>query len=89
MDGSLPTSLKYIISNVEYYGPALYLLGKNTLLTVVEMPFILSFLFPFFDLSMTFLNNLFCTLFVTGTLYEMPLSLRNSSYRCGYGICLP
>ena len=29
MDGSLPTSLKYIISNVEYYGPALYLLGKK------------------------------------------------------------
>lgn len=29
MDGSLPTSLKYIISNVEYYGPALYLLGIN------------------------------------------------------------
>lgn len=29
MDGSFPTSLKYIISNVEYYGPALYLLGKN------------------------------------------------------------
>ena len=30
MDGTLPTSLKHIIGNVEYYGPALFLLGKNT-----------------------------------------------------------
>lgn len=28
MDGSLPTSLKHIISNAEYYGPSLFLLGK-------------------------------------------------------------
>lgn len=34
MDGSLPTSLKYIISNVEYYGPALYLLGKKIYIIV-------------------------------------------------------
>ncbi|NWU01324.1 HUWE1 ligase, partial [Urocynchramus pylzowi] len=27
MDGSLPTSLKHIISNAEYYGPSLFLLG--------------------------------------------------------------
>lgn len=30
MDGSLPTSLKHIISNAEYYGPSLFLLGKFT-----------------------------------------------------------
>ena len=30
MDGSLPTSLKHIISNAEYYGPSLFLLGKYT-----------------------------------------------------------
>jgi len=28
MDGTLPNSLKHIIGNVEYYGPALFLLGK-------------------------------------------------------------
>lgn len=28
MDGSLPRSLKHIISNAEYYGPSLFLLGK-------------------------------------------------------------
>ena len=28
MDGSLPKSLKHIISNAEYYGPSLFLLGK-------------------------------------------------------------
>lgn len=28
MDGSLPTSLKHIISNAEYYGPSLFLLGN-------------------------------------------------------------
>ncbi|NXA57587.1 HUWE1 ligase, partial [Nothocercus julius] len=29
MDGSLPTSLKHIISNAEYYGPSLFLLGRE------------------------------------------------------------
>ncbi|NWQ71299.1 HUWE1 ligase, partial [Neopipo cinnamomea] len=29
MDGSLPTSLKHIISNAEYYGPSLFLLGER------------------------------------------------------------
>lgn len=29
MDGSLPRSLKHIISNAEYYGPSLFLLGKS------------------------------------------------------------
>ncbi|NXK27569.1 HUWE1 ligase, partial [Arenaria interpres] len=29
MDGSLPTSLKHIISNAEYYGPSLFLLGQR------------------------------------------------------------
>lgn len=29
MDGSLPTSLKHIISNAEYYGPSLFLLGEH------------------------------------------------------------
>ena len=28
MDGSLPKSLKHVISNAEYYGPSLFLLGK-------------------------------------------------------------
>ena len=31
MDGSLPTSLKHIISNAEYYGPSLFLLGKSSI----------------------------------------------------------
>lgn len=30
MDGSLPTSLKHIISNAEYYGPSLFLLGESS-----------------------------------------------------------
>ena len=29
MDGSLPKSLRHIISNAEYYGPSLFLLGKS------------------------------------------------------------
>ena len=29
MDGSLPTSLKHIISNAEYYGPSLFLLATE------------------------------------------------------------
>ena len=29
MDGSLPKSLKHVISNAEYYGPSLFLLGKS------------------------------------------------------------
>lgn len=35
MDGSLPTSLKYVISNVEYYGPALYLLATDVVTVYV------------------------------------------------------
>lgn len=37
MDGSLPTSLKHIISNAEYYGPSLFLLGEFTV-TLQESP---------------------------------------------------
>lgn len=33
MDSSLPTSLKYVISNVEYYGPVLFMAGMTTSLT--------------------------------------------------------
>lgn len=29
MDGSLPKSLRHIISNAEYFGPSLFLLGKS------------------------------------------------------------
>ena len=29
MDGSLPNSLKHIISNAEYYGPSLFLLATD------------------------------------------------------------
>lgn len=32
MDGSLPTSLKHIISNAEYYGPSLFLLGESSII---------------------------------------------------------
>ncbi|XP_031573679.1 E3 ubiquitin-protein ligase HUWE1-like isoform X3 [Actinia tenebrosa] len=35
MDGSLPTSLKYIISNVEYYGPVLFLGAIDTVTVYV------------------------------------------------------
>lgn len=31
MDSSLPTSLKYVISNVEYYGPVLFMAGMTLL----------------------------------------------------------
>jgi len=31
MDSSLPTSLKYVISNVEYYGPVLFMAGMTYL----------------------------------------------------------
>ncbi|NXM10562.1 HUWE1 ligase, partial [Ploceus nigricollis] len=34
MDGSLPTSLKHIISNAEYYGPSLFLLAPHPALCV-------------------------------------------------------
>lgn len=37
MDGSLPTSLKHIISNAEYYGPSLFLLGKHMELVLFEI----------------------------------------------------
>lgn len=33
MDSSLPTSLKHVISNVEYYGPVLFMAGMTLLLT--------------------------------------------------------
>lgn len=39
MDGSLPTSLKHIISNAEYYGPSLFLLGKSNIVVEKKTPF--------------------------------------------------
>uniref|UniRef100_A0A3Q3DDN9 E3 ubiquitin-protein ligase HUWE1 n=1 Tax=Hippocampus comes TaxID=109280 RepID=A0A3Q3DDN9_HIPCM len=38
MDGSLPTSLKHIISNAEYYGPSLFLLGEFFLQSLSDVP---------------------------------------------------
>ncbi|GFY42597.1 e3 ubiquitin-protein ligase HUWE1 [Trichonephila inaurata madagascariensis] len=35
MDGSLPNSLKHIISNAEYYGPSLFLLGTDVVTVYV------------------------------------------------------
>ena len=35
MDGSLPNSLKHIISNAEYYGPSLFLLATDVVTAYV------------------------------------------------------
>ncbi|XP_035825881.1 E3 ubiquitin-protein ligase HUWE1 isoform X3 [Aplysia californica] len=43
MDGSLPTSLKHIISNAEYYGPSLFLLATDVVTVYVfQEPSLLS-----------------------------------------------
>ncbi|XP_037679708.1 LOW QUALITY PROTEIN: E3 ubiquitin-protein ligase HUWE1-like [Choloepus didactylus] len=43
MDGSLPTSLKHIISNTEYYGPSLFLLATEVVTVFVfQEPSLLS-----------------------------------------------
>ncbi|XP_032964789.1 E3 ubiquitin-protein ligase HUWE1 isoform X11 [Rhinolophus ferrumequinum] len=43
MDGSLPTSLKHIISNAEYYGPSLFLLATEVVTVFVfQEPSLLS-----------------------------------------------
>lgn len=41
MDGSLPTSLKHIISNAEYYGPSLFLLGEFSHILSKEVWFVI------------------------------------------------
>ena len=35
MEGSLPNSLKHIISNAEYYGPSLFLLATDVVTAYV------------------------------------------------------
>ena len=43
MDGSLPCSLKHIISNAEYYGPSLFLLATDVVTAYVfQAPSLLS-----------------------------------------------
>ena len=43
MDGSLPASLKQIISNAEYYGPSLFLLATDVVTAYVfQEPSLLS-----------------------------------------------
>lgn len=43
MDGPLPSSLKHIISNAEYYGPSLFLLGTDVVTVYVfQEPSLLS-----------------------------------------------
>ena len=43
MDGSLPASLKHIISNAEYYGPSLFLLATDVVTAYVfQEPSLLS-----------------------------------------------
>jgi E3 ubiquitin-protein ligase HUWE1 len=43
MDGSLPAALKHIISNAEYYGPSLFLLGTDVVTVYVfQEPSLLS-----------------------------------------------
>lgn len=37
MDSSLPTSLKHVISNVEYYGPVLFMAGTTLLLLTTSL----------------------------------------------------
>ena len=50
MDGSLPASLKQIISNAEYYGPSLFLLATDVVTAYVfQEPSLLS--------SLQVLNN--------------------------------
>ena len=50
MDGSLPASLKHIISNAEYYGPSLFLLATDVVTAYVfQEPSLLS--------SLQVLNN--------------------------------
>lgn len=40
MDSSLPTSLKYVISNVEYYGPVLFMAGMTLLFQQTQSCFL-------------------------------------------------
>ena len=43
MDGSLPNSLKHVISNAEYYGPSLFLLATDVVTAYVfQEPSLLS-----------------------------------------------
>lgn len=43
MDGSLPKSLRHIISNAEYYGPSLFLLATDVVTVYVfQEPSLLS-----------------------------------------------
>jgi E3 ubiquitin-protein ligase HUWE1 len=43
MDGSLPASLKHVISNAEYYGPSLFLLATDVVTAYVfQEPSLLS-----------------------------------------------
>ncbi|MEQ2203280.1 E3 ubiquitin-protein ligase huwe1, partial [Xenoophorus captivus] len=52
MDGSLPTSLKHIISNAEYYGPSLFLLGVVKLWILKYVNVFVAFLdYDFFSSS--------------------------------------
>ena len=44
MDGSLPNSLKHIISNAEYYGPSLFLLATDVVTNYVFQVIIIPFL---------------------------------------------
>ena len=43
MDSSLPTSLKHIISNVEYYGPVLFMAGMMLFCSIPSLLIVLWF----------------------------------------------
>ena len=43
MDSSLPTSLKHIISNVEYYGPVLFMAGMMLFCSVPSLLIVVCF----------------------------------------------
>ncbi len=49
MEGSLPNSLKHIISNAEYYGPSLFLLATDVVTAYVFQVSFLFLLFVFTD----------------------------------------
>lgn len=68
MEGSLPKSLQHIISNAEYYGPSLFLLGElATVHLMNESPMLFhgyghAFIFKYYDQEIVFTLTVRATL---------------------------
>ena len=63
MDENLQNALKMIISNAEYYGALLFLLGKLSLLTCLKFYFLAVYFYFFFKIKfIAFYSNFNCYL---------------------------